>query len=310
MRLTIIGCSGSMSGPKSPASSYLVQAEGESPEGGTRTYSLLLDIGPGAMGHLLRYLDPAALDAIAISHLHADHCADLVGMQVYRKWNPYGALGPVPVYSPEDGHKRMLQLSGDDPEDTYEGEYEFHRIRAGDSFTVGPMHVEVFAALHTVEAVAFRITGPAEASKIPPAITRAPMLADFSTTTSLPAIRPASTTALPAGAPQPRETLAQPGRQMVLTYTGDTDLCESQIAAAKDADFLLAEAAYQDGREKVRGVHMTGGRAGKLARMAGVKRLGLTHLQPWTQPAEILREVRGEYAGPASCVAAGEVYRI
>ena len=62
MKLTIVGCSGSLSGPDSAASSYLVQAPHQD-----RTFSLLLDIGPGAMGALYRYLDPRELDAIAAS---------------------------------------------------------------------------------------------------------------------------------------------------------------------------------------------------------------------------------------------------
>ena len=32
---------------------------------------------------MLHYLDPADLDAIVISHCHADHIVDLVGMHVY-----------------------------------------------------------------------------------------------------------------------------------------------------------------------------------------------------------------------------------
>ena len=77
MQLTIVGASGSVSGPLSPASCYLVQAPFEG-----RTFSLLLDLGPGSFGALYRYLDPAQLDAVAISHLHPDHCVDLCGLYV------------------------------------------------------------------------------------------------------------------------------------------------------------------------------------------------------------------------------------
>ena len=104
MRLTIIGCSGSMSGPQSSASSYLVQAEGVDADGAVRTYSIVLDLGPGSMGQLLRHLDPAELDAIAISHCHADHMVDLVGMHVYRIEGP----------SEEDPSRRVsLAFTGD-----------------------------------------------------------------------------------------------------------------------------------------------------------------------------------------------------
>jgi ribonuclease BN (tRNA processing enzyme) len=72
MRLTIVGCSGSLAGPTSPASCYLVQTEHEG-----RTWNLVLDLGNGALGALQRHVDPEAIDAVVLSHLHADHCLDL-----------------------------------------------------------------------------------------------------------------------------------------------------------------------------------------------------------------------------------------
>ena len=53
MKLTVLGSSGSMSGPASSASSYLVQAQGFDRETGKmRTWSVVLDMGPGSFGQL------------------------------------------------------------------------------------------------------------------------------------------------------------------------------------------------------------------------------------------------------------------
>ena len=49
MKLTILGCSGSLPRPDSPASGYLVEA------GGAR---IALDLGNGTVGALQRHLDP------------------------------------------------------------------------------------------------------------------------------------------------------------------------------------------------------------------------------------------------------------
>ena len=56
MKLTIIGCTGSMSGPDAPASCYLVQARGAGPDGGQWVFSLVLDMGSGSMGQLLNHV--------------------------------------------------------------------------------------------------------------------------------------------------------------------------------------------------------------------------------------------------------------
>jgi ribonuclease BN (tRNA processing enzyme) len=100
VRLTVLGCSGSGPGPSSPASGYLVTA------GDTR---LVLDLGNGAFGALLRHVDPWALDAVVLSHLHADHCADMTNLVVYRRYHPVPppTTVPLPVYGPTDAPLRL-----------------------------------------------------------------------------------------------------------------------------------------------------------------------------------------------------------
>ena len=80
MRLTVVGSSGSYPGPHSSASCYLLESEYDD-----RTWRVLLDLGNGALGSLQRYADPLSIDAVMLSHLHADHCLDLCGYYVLRK---------------------------------------------------------------------------------------------------------------------------------------------------------------------------------------------------------------------------------
>ena len=64
MDLTIVGCSGSFPGPDSAASCYLIEADG---------FRLVVDLGNGERGPLHRYAALDRIDAVCISHLHADH---------------------------------------------------------------------------------------------------------------------------------------------------------------------------------------------------------------------------------------------
>ena len=90
MELTIVGCSGSVSGPESPASCYLVRAPYEG-----RTFSLVLDLGPGSFGASVPLPGPGELDAIALSHLHPDHCLDLYRLLRRRHATPPTAPWPL-----------------------------------------------------------------------------------------------------------------------------------------------------------------------------------------------------------------------
>jgi ribonuclease BN (tRNA processing enzyme) len=155
VQLTIVGASGSVSGPGSPASSYLVQAPWEG-----RTFSLLLDLGPGSFGALYRYLDPADLDAVGLSHLHPDHCLDLCGLYVAGRYAPTAPWRRIPVYGP-DGTPERLRRAYEVAESAEPGpsidEWFEHRSWAGEQ-TVGPFTVLAARVAHPVEAYALRIT--------------------------------------------------------------------------------------------------------------------------------------------------------
>jgi ribonuclease BN (tRNA processing enzyme) len=100
VRLTVLGCSGSGPGPESPASGYLVTA------GATR---LVLDLGNGSFGTLQRHLDPWELDAVALSHLHPDHCADVASLVVHRRYHPFPPANarPLPLFAPTEAPDRL-----------------------------------------------------------------------------------------------------------------------------------------------------------------------------------------------------------
>jgi ribonuclease BN (tRNA processing enzyme) len=96
-------------------------------------------------------------------------------------------------------------------------------------------------------------------------------------------------------------------RTDVLAYTGDTDTCDGLLQLAKGADLLLAEASFQEGRDEVRGVHLTGLRAGQAAAEAGCRRLLLTHVPVWTDPQVVLAEARSAFPGPVELARPGDV---
>jgi ribonuclease BN (tRNA processing enzyme) len=146
MKLTVIGCSGSVPGPDSAASSYLVTAEG---------FNLVLDLGSGAFGSLQRYLAVPEIGAIGLSHLHPDHCMDLTGLYVAAKYAPGAPIPRIPVYGPA-GMAHRMALAYDLPDDPgMEEELEFQSWQ--EVQTIGPFTVRTAPMVHPVPAFAIRV---------------------------------------------------------------------------------------------------------------------------------------------------------
>lgn len=97
----------------------------------------------------------------------------------------------------------------------------------------------------------------------------------------------------------------------VLVYSGDSDECPALDDLARGADLFLCEAGYIEGRDdRFCGVHLTGCRAGRTAQRAGVRRLALTHIPCWTDPAIPEREARGECTMPLQVVRALDILEV
>src|SRR5437667_1747956 len=86
MRLTVLGKSPSWQDADGACSGYLIEEEGT---------AVLLDCGNGVFSKLRRFRDYTTVDAVVISHLHADHFLDLVPFSYALTYAP--RQQPMPV---------------------------------------------------------------------------------------------------------------------------------------------------------------------------------------------------------------------
>ena len=252
-----MGCSGSFPGPDGPASCYLVEADG---------FRMLMDMGSGGLGAVQQYADLYAIDAILLSHLHADHCLDVCGYSVARTFHPDGRKPRIPVYGPAQTGVRLGRAMAADPAaddagtdtgDGIAGAFDFVTVTAG-AFEIGPLRVSAERMNHPVETYGYRLE-------------YAGLSLAYSADTG------------------PAEALVR------LARDADVLLCEASFAEPGDG---------QDGGLPDN-VHLTARQAAQHAARAGAGQLILTHLVPWNDRDQSLDQAGHAFDGPLALAAPG-----
>lgn len=151
MKLTILGCGGATPRAGGACSGYLVE------DGETR---LLVDCGSGVLSNLMKVMDFRAVDAIVISHTHADHWFDIVP---YR----YGiqlSMQPVSrkplLYLPPGAREALEQVGAVfDPKDPFFGSvFPIQEYDGAGELWVGSLRMTFARTRHVVPTWSIRIT--------------------------------------------------------------------------------------------------------------------------------------------------------
>jgi ribonuclease BN (tRNA processing enzyme) len=103
LRLTVLGKSPSWQDRDGACSGYLVELAGQ---------RLLIDCGNGVFGKLRRLADYERIDAVLISHLHADHLLDLVPFAYALTYGPPLREGRPQLHVPPGGRDALRRLCG------------------------------------------------------------------------------------------------------------------------------------------------------------------------------------------------------
>lgn len=139
INLTILGANGSYPGPGGACSGFLLQSN---------RVKIWLDAGPGTLSNLQNSILMSELDAIIISHKHADHSSDLQGFAVANSVvNPVAV--PIPIYAP-DG-------VGDELEPGTDKCLAWNRVHDDDQVIIGDLSIRFSRTDHGPETLALRV---------------------------------------------------------------------------------------------------------------------------------------------------------
>jgi ribonuclease BN (tRNA processing enzyme) len=152
LRLTVLGCSTAAPHLATPAAGYLVQW------GDT---NLLLDAGQGVIRHLQRVLQPRALTAVVVGHMHADHYLDLVGLRYLFPWGEPAARR-LAVHLPPGGRARLdaLATAVSERPGFFDASFQAVEYDPTAELTVGDLRVRFFEGRHYVPAWGVVVEAP------------------------------------------------------------------------------------------------------------------------------------------------------
>lgn len=143
MDITVIGCWGAYPEKNEATSGYLVRTGGS---------SILLDCGSGVLARLQNDCPLEELDAVVLTHTHADHIADiyslefamLILMQIGRRTRP------LDVYVNGDERDKLAF--------EYPDHVRVHSISVGTILTIGTAKLEFAETVHDIPCLAVKLT--------------------------------------------------------------------------------------------------------------------------------------------------------
>ena len=146
-RLTVLGRYGGFPPPGGACSGYLVE---------TDSTSIVCDLGSGALARLNGILPAHRLSGLLLSHLHFDHCSDVLVLQ-YQLEGAMKAgdlLNPLPLYAPQSPAEVYGQLKKSDA-------FSVHSLLDREVVEIGDISISIHRVRHgDMEAYAFDLTFP------------------------------------------------------------------------------------------------------------------------------------------------------
>lgn len=104
LELVPVGVGSALPAPGGAQSAYLVRA-------GTR--AVVMDLGSGTLSLLQTHIAPEDVDVLFITHLHPDHCVDLMTLRIHMMWGP-GAGRRMRVIGPPGLRERLAAFTESD----------------------------------------------------------------------------------------------------------------------------------------------------------------------------------------------------
>ncbi len=278
LSLVFAGTAGSVPTARRGLPAVLLRAGGD---------RILFDCGEGTQRQLIRSVGLVDLDAIFLTHLHADHWLGLPGM--LKSFDLRERDRELLLYGPP-GTAALLQ-SVRASYGRLDYRLEVIELEAGDAIEWDGYEIEAFNVAHRGQAFGYAVVEHDRPGRLDPdrarelGVTDGPDLGRLQAGETVDGVRP-------------DQVVGPTRRGRRIVFSGDTSPCETLRAEAAGADVLVHEATFLHAdldRARQTG-HSTARQAAELAQEADVGLLVLTHVSQRYHPRDLRDEARTIFA--------------
>jgi ribonuclease BN (tRNA processing enzyme) len=243
MKITVIGYWGAFPKKDEATTGYLLQ---------TDKHNILVDCGSGVLSKVQNYIDLSKIDAVILSHYHADHMSDIFCFQYQ------AALALKLGMRNEQLEIYAHTLDSRFNDFNYKGGTVGKKIDENTVLTFGDLKVSFKWMKHAVPCLGMRFE-------------------------------------------ENGKTLA---------YSADTEWCDEIINISDNADILMCETSIFNKQKGQINGHLTAGEVGKIADIAKVKKLVLTHFPHYGSVDDLVKEAGEEFKGKIYKAETGIVFEL
>jgi ribonuclease Z len=278
LSVVFLGTGGSVPSARRATACVLIRS------GGSR---ILVDAGEGAQRQMINSTGLVQVDAIYITHFHADHYLGLPGLlktyDLLERRAPLRIAGPAGLHALFEAMRRIFGK--------LRYKVDLIELGPGDAIEHDGFELGAFAVEHGMRALGYSYVEPERPGRFDVAAARGLGITDDR---DFGRLQRGDTISVNGSEVRPDQVMGEPRQGRKVVITGDTGPCEMTRVAADAAQLLIHDGTFaiEESLRAAETGHSTARDAAQLAADAEVAMLAIVHVSSRYNVSKVLAEAR------------------